>query len=471
MQSKPERTLRLPQLPLRGRGTSINPRNRFESASIAVDELYLDHMLREHSEAADAGVDCDAGSVPSRLAPPSVPAPGAQQLATQVLEDDTESVLNHVDAPDLHFRWTLNPYRGCEHGCVYCYARPGHEYLGLSCGVDFESRIFAKPRAPELLRRELARPSWEGEPIMLSGVTDCYQPVERELGITRRCLEVMLELRQPVSVITKSKLILRDLDILREMARLNLVHAAISLTTLDAKLAMAMEPRASSPRSRLDAIRTLADAGVPVMVMTAPIIPGLNDAEIPALLREASRAGARSAGYVLLRLPHQVKGLFLEWLARTVPGKAARIEALVRDTRSGELYDARWGARGWGTGPVADHVRATFEVFRRRYRLDERPPPHDRTLFRKPRREDAVGQLGLFEPVPSKSQSDFDGTRSAITPPPSSSFSAARGGSVARSGGPRRGWPARVSAPRCPAPGGSARPAAARRRVLPSSRG
>jgi DNA repair photolyase len=292
--------------------------------------------------------------------------------------------LNYVDSPDLGFHWTLNPYRGCEHGCTYCYARPTHEYLGLSSGLDFETKLFAKPRAPELLRKALCKPTWKPQPIVMAGVTDVYQPIEADHEITRRCLEVCLEFRQPVAVITKNKLILRDLDILQRLAAEGLVHAALSITTLDHKLAASMEPRASSPRARLDAVRELAKAGVPVGVMTAPIIPGLNDEEIPALLRASAGAGARWAGYVLLRLPHQNKELFLDWLRRTFPQRAAKIESLVRQTRAGELYDARWNVRGRGEGAVAENIRRTHEIFRRRYRLDARLPALETGKFRVP---------------------------------------------------------------------------------------
>ncbi|MFO0830867.1 MAG: PA0069 family radical SAM protein [Phycisphaerales bacterium] len=362
----------MPHSPMgvRGRGSGINPANRFEDQRYLVNGDFLDE-LREAGQLSN------------------------QHVATMVFDDATRSILNPVDSPDLHFKWTVNPYRGCEHGCIYCYARPGHEYLGLSCGLDFETKVFAKREAPALLRRELSKKSWQGETIMMSGVTDCYQPLEAEFRLTRQCLEVMLEFRQSVSIITKSSLIVRDLDILQEMARLNLVHAAVSVTTLDNRLAGAMEPRAASPRARLDTVRELARAGVPTCVMTAPIVPGLNDHEIPSLLREASRAGAGAAGYVLLRLPHQIKDLFLEWLQRTVPQRAAKVEALVRDTRDGALYNAEWRVRQRGEGAVADAIRATFHTFRKKYKLAERLLAHDTSLFRRPDVTEP-GQLGLF---------------------------------------------------------------------------
>jgi DNA repair photolyase len=363
------------QLPsnVRGRGSTINPPNRFERTGFVASGDYLDTAASEHEDF---------------LKPKSI--------ATSVLDDTAKTILNHVDSPDLGFAWTVNPYHGCEHGCVYCYARPHHEYLGLSSGLDFETKIFAKRDAPQLLERELSRRSWKAETIVFAGVTDIYQPLEADLQLTRKCLEVCLAFRQPVSLITKSKLILRDLDILREMASMGLVHVGISLTTLDNKLASVMEPRAASPRARLEAIRELASAGVPTLVMTAPIIPGLNDRELPSLLREASKAGATSAGYVLLRLPHQIKDIFLAWLAKHFPARASKIESLIRQTREGELYNADFSQRMRGSGNIADQINATFRVFARRYKLAQRLPPHERSLFRVPSAIADRGQLGLF---------------------------------------------------------------------------
>jgi DNA repair photolyase len=360
--------------PVRGRGAGINPGNRFESVRLHVLGEELDERLRERPEGT--------------------------QVGTQVFADKTKSVITRNDSPDLHFDWTLNPYRGCEHGCIYCYARPGHEYLGLSSGLDFETKLFAKLEAPKLLRKELSAKSWRGEPIMMAGVTDIYQPIEKDLQLTRRCLEVMLEFGQPVSVITKNHLITRDVDILSALAREGLVHAAVSITTLDAKLSAAMEPRASSPASRLDAVRTLAKAGVPVAVMNAPIIPGLNDHETPAVLRESRAHGAIAAGYILLRLPHQVKALFLEWLSREFPDRAAKVESLIRQTRLGGLYDPAFRTRQRGEGEVAENIARMFHLFRRKYKLDERLQPHNRERFGVQRapalREAPDTQLALF---------------------------------------------------------------------------
>lgn len=370
--------------PVRGRGAGINPGNRFEPLRLHVLGEHRDELLREH--------------------------PCGKQVGTQVFEDDSRSILNHVDSPDLGFHWTVNPYRGCEHGCIYCYARPGHEYLALSSGLDFETRIFAKPKAAELLRAQLLKPSWTGEKIMFSGVTDCYQPVEAELRITRACLEVCADLAQPVSIVTKSSLVLRDLDLLKELARYHAASVAVSITTLDNTLASKMEPRAGAPRERLETIRTLAAAGVPVNVMVAPIIPALNESEVPAILKAAADAGARDAGYVLLRLPFQIKALFEEWLYRHFPDRASKVLNAVREMRGGELYQSAFFTRQRGTGVRADQVAATFRLFKRKSGLggaaDRQIPggtgrdtrgaaPASNAEFLR-RRALGPGQLGLF---------------------------------------------------------------------------
>jgi DNA repair photolyase len=274
-----------------------------------------------------------------------------------------------------------------------CYARPTHEALGLSCGLDFETTIIAKPDAPRLLERELASPTWRGEPISMSGVTDPYQPQERDLGITRACLAVMSAHGQPVGIVTKNRLVVRDLDLLAPLARAGAASVAISLTTLDDALARTMEPRASAPRDRLRAMRELADAGIPVTAMIAPVIPGLTDHEMPRLLEAAADAGAGSAGWVLLRLPHQVKAIFLEWLHRELPGRAARVESAIRATRAGALSDPTWGARMRGGGALAAQIARTFEVFARRLGLDRSRAPLSRDAFRRPTLD---GQLDLF---------------------------------------------------------------------------
>ncbi|MCC6676663.1 MAG: PA0069 family radical SAM protein [Phycisphaerales bacterium] len=354
---------------IRGRGAGINPPNRFETIHLHVLGEYRDE-LREVF-------------------------PGGRQLPREVIHDVSRTIINHVDSPDIGFSWTVNPYRGCEHGCIYCYARPGHEYLGLSCGLDFETKIHAKLEAPELLCSELMAARWKGETIVMSGVTDPYQPVERELEITRRCLEVMAEFRQPVALITKNRLITRDLDLLVKLHEHRAVSAAVSLTTLDNKLASIMEPRASSPKDRLAAIRELSSAGIPVTVMTAPLIPRINDHEIPALLEAAAEAGATSAGYTFIRLPHQIKDLFLEWLARHFPDRAAHVESLVRQSRGGALYDAAWFRRHRAQGEIAGQVGRTFKLFAARTSLDRPRVGLNTTAFRRPPSQ--TGQTLLFE--------------------------------------------------------------------------
>jgi DNA repair photolyase len=320
-------------------------------------------------------------------------SPEGTQVLTKVRWDATRTIINPVDSPDISCNWTINPYRGCEHGCIYCYARPSHELLGLSSGLDFESRIYAKKDAAALLRAKLASTSWKPDTIVMSGITDPYQPVESKLRITRSILEVLAECRQPVGLITKNRLITRDLDLLGELAKYRAVSAAVSITTLDHELAVSMEPRASSPRARLDAVRQLSVAGIPVRVMVAPVIPGLNDHEIPAILRAVSEAGAKQAGYVMLRLPHQIKDLFLDWLARLHPARAARIEGLIRDVRGGKLYDSSWFTRGKGEGAMAEQINRTFKVFRRRFNLEQEIPQLSTESFRRP---ESGGQLSLF---------------------------------------------------------------------------
>ena len=285
---------------------------------------------------------------------------------TLFLEDASESVIVRNESPDIGYTAGINPYRGCEHGCAYCYARPTHEYLGFSAGLEFETRIMVKKRAPELLRRELTAKKWTPQPLGLSGVTDCYQPAERHFRVTRQILEVLAEFRNPVSIITKNFLVTRDLDVLRELAAFDAVHVYVSITTLNADLAGRMEPRASRPAQRLRAIEMLAKAGVPVGVMVAPIIPGLNDREIPAVLEGARSAGAVSAGYTMLRLPYGVKDVFAEWLKEHFPERLDRILGTVRSVRNGKLNVSEFGSRMRGEGPYADQVAQMFHVFRER---------------------------------------------------------------------------------------------------------
>jgi DNA repair photolyase len=307
-------------------------------------------------------------------------------LRTTVSHDASRTIIARNDSPDLPFTQSINPYRGCEHGCVYCFARPSHAYLGLSAGLDFESRLFAKPGAEALLERELQRPGYEAQVIAMGTNTDPYQPVERRLGITRAILEVLSAYSHPVSITTKSALIERDLDLLAPMARRGLANAALSVTTLDAGLARRMEPRAAAPRRRLDAIRALSEAGVPTAVMAAPIIPGLNDHEIERILEAAAEAGASAASYILLRLPFEIKDLFREWLEAHVPGKSARVLHLIREARGGRLNDPAFGTRMKGSGPYAELIARRFDVARRRLGLARRLAPLEVTLFRAPPR-------------------------------------------------------------------------------------
>jgi DNA repair photolyase len=365
--------------PVRGRGAQLNPPNRFEKLSL--------HVLGEH---LDTIAQSSATDGP---APDAEPLFHDRQLKTTVYRDTSRTLINPVNSPDISFDWSINPYRGCEHGCIYCYARPGHEFLGMSSGIDFESKIMAKLDAPDLLRRELAHPSWRGEVIALSGVTDCYQPIEARLEITRKCLTVMAEAHQAVSIVTKSRLVLRDLDLLQDLARFHAVSVAVSLTTLDNQLASKMEPRAASPRDRLWTIQRLASAGIPVTVMVAPIIPAINDREMPAILKAAAEAGATSAGYVLLRLPHQIKDLFDDWLARHFPDRADHVQSLLRQSHGGKLYDASFHTRQTGEGPYAHQIRQAFNVFKTRYNLSNRSAPLETHHFRPPATDN---QLALF---------------------------------------------------------------------------
>jgi DNA repair photolyase len=338
---------------------------------------------------------------PTRVVPPEEPAIGWEDpddapppLRTTVTPETTRTIISANESPDVPFERSINPYRGCEHGCVYCFARPTHAYLGLSPGLDFETRIVSKPQAPQRLREELGRAGYCCEPIALGANTDPYQPVERELRITRRILEVLAEHRHPVTIVTKSDQVLRDLDLLAPMAAERLACVMLSVTTLDRALARRMEPRAATPIRRIETIRRLSEAKVPVGVLASPMIPGLNDAELERILETAAAAGAASAGYILLRLPLELKELFTEWLREHYPLKAERVLHLVRETRGGTLYDSAFGTRMRGAGELANLIRQRFEVARRRLRLADRPAPLDVTRFRvPPRRGD---QMALF---------------------------------------------------------------------------
>lgn len=351
-----------------GRGAADNPANRFLNVLPEADYEQL-----EFDE-----------EFPRELKRPK----------TRYVEDSSKSIISENDSPDIPFRYSLNPYRGCLHGCSYCYARPTHEYFGLGAGLDFETTIFVKRRAATLFRDWLARPKYQCETVMFSGVTDCYQPVERALELTRKCLLVSQEAAQPVALITKNALMTRDIDILSELASRTLCRVALSITSLDQSLSRVLEPACSAPDSRLKAVRQLAEAGIPVHVMVAPIIPGLNDSEIPAVLRAAADAGAKSASYIMVRLPLNVEPLFLDWLKTHRPTMADKVESRLRNIRGGELSQSDFGLRMRGTGVMADQISAMFALHRKRAGLVEKLPPLRTDLFRPPK--DSHGQGTLF---------------------------------------------------------------------------
>ncbi len=295
----------------------------------------------------------------------------------EYFEDQSETIVSHNESPDVPFNYSLNPYRGCIHACAYCYARPSHEYLGFNAGLDFETKIVVKLRAAELFRKFLAKPTWIPEPINFSGVTDCYQPAERKFRLTRGCLEVARECNQPLSIVTKNALVTRDIDLLQPMAKRNLIHIFVSVTTLDNQLASNMEPRTSVPAARLRAIRQLSQSGIPVGVMVAPIIPGLNDAELPKILETAREYGAEVAGYVLIRLPLSVEPVFTEWIQRVHPAKAEMVLGRIKQCREGKLNDSTWGSRMVGSGVISDQINQLFKVFRKTLGYQEKFPPHN----------------------------------------------------------------------------------------------
>ena len=345
----------------RGRGAVTNASGRFET---------------ERRVRADSWFDFSADSAAPDEPPPPLP--------TTVTMESCRTIVTRNTSPDLGFDRSINAYRGCEHGCAYCYARPSHAYLGLSPGLDFESRLFAKPDAARALERELGRPGYECRMIALGTNTDPYQPIERRLEITREILEVLAAANHPVGITTKSALVTRDLDILGPMAERNLVRVFLSITTLDRRLARRMEPRAATPAKRLETIRALREARVPAGVMVAPVIPGLTDAEIERILEAAAWAGAEGAAYVLLRLPHEVKDLFREWLAENEPLRASRVMALVRETRGGKLNDAAFHLRGRGRGAYADLIARRFRLAVRRLGLNAERRSLDTAAFRPP---------------------------------------------------------------------------------------
>ncbi|WP_229428603.1 PA0069 family radical SAM protein [Microvirga pudoricolor] len=348
----------------RGRGAVSNPTGRFEPTT---------------REGFDDGWDRDEE---------------LYTLPTEVIVEKPRTIIAKNDSPDIGFDRSINPYRGCEHGCVYCFARPTHAFQGLSSGVDFETKIFVKPSAPDLLEKELRAPNYEPKVIALGSNTDPYQPTERQFRITRGILEVLDRASHPVGIVTKSALVTRDLDILARMADRQLARVAVSVTTLDPKLARKMEPRAASPAKRLDTIRRLSEAGIPVSVLVAPIVPAINDHEIEAILKAAWEAGARNAGYVLLRLPHDLKDLMRDWLVEHFPDKLNHVFSLLQGAHGGEDYKAEWKTRQTGVGPYAWMIGRRFETAAARIGFNERSFKLRTDLFRSPSKE--TGQLSLF---------------------------------------------------------------------------
>jgi len=333
--------------PIRGRGASWSPANRFEKLHVDLTDIdFVD-------------VDVATDEQPRRL--------------TEYFRDGTKSIITRNNSPDVGFETSLNPYRGCEHGCIYCYARPTHEYLGFSAGLDFESKIMVKTSASELLRTELESLHWQPQTLVLSGVTDPYQPIERKLRITRGCLEVLAKFRNPVAIITKNRLVTRDVDILRELAACNAVAVNISVTSLDANLQRVLEPRTSSPQARLDAIRQLRSAGIPTGVMVAPIIPGLTDHEVPKILDACAKAGAQFAGYTIIRLPWAVAPLFEHWLEEHFPDRKEKVLGRIRDMRGDRLNNSQWHKRMIGEGIFAEQIASLFRVSCRHAGIGERP--------------------------------------------------------------------------------------------------
>jgi DNA repair photolyase len=350
--------------PMRGRGASWSPANRFEKLHVDLNDLDV--------------VDSD---------PETEERP---RRGTQYFRDGTKSIISRNNSPDVGFETSLNPYRGCEHGCIYCYARPTHEYLGFSAGLDFESKIIVKTDAPELLRAELESPRWQPQTLVMSGVTDPYQPIERKLCITRGCLEVLAKFRNPVAIITKNRLVTRDIELLRDLAAQGAAAVNISVTSLDSNLQRALEPRTSSPKARLDTIRQLRSAGIPTGVMVAPIIPGLTDHEVPRILDACAKAGAQFASYTIVRLPWAVAPLFEHWLDEHFPDRKDKVLRRIRDLRGNRLNNSQWHARMTGEGIFAEQIASMFAVSSRRNRMCARPKLSCAS-FQKP-----TMQLGLF---------------------------------------------------------------------------
>lgn len=348
---------------LKGRGAQVNTHNPY----------LAERLETEHIEGLDE--------------------PLLENSPTTFIPEYPNKIINKVESPDIPLPFSMNPYQGCEHGCVYCYARNTHQYWGYSAGLDFERKIIVKPEAPELLEAALRKPSWEPKPIMFSGNTDCYQPAERKYQLTRKMLEVLLKYRHPVGMITKNSLILRDLDLLSEMAKLDLVHVAISITTLDEGLRKKLEPRTAAGKTRLKVVQKLSEAGIPVTVMAAPIIPALNHFEIPAILKGAAEAGARSCAYTMVRLNGAVAQIFEDWIRKVFPDRADKVLNQISSLHGGKLGDARFGTRMRGEGNHAEAIRHLFHVSREKHFKGQRMPPYNLDLFQVPGRGK---QLNLF---------------------------------------------------------------------------
>lgn len=345
----------------KGRGTDKNPVNRFEKLE------YVREQIENYED--------------------------EKRPETQFLKDTSKSIITYNESPDTPGDASINVYRGCEHGCIYCYARPTHEYLSFSAGLDFETKILVKPEAPELLRKELSKKNWKPQALMMSGNTDPYQLIEKELKLTRGCLEVLRDFRNPVGIVTKNALVTRDIDLLKELAEYNAVSVLISITTLDNKLATLMEPRTSKPHIRLETINKLNDAGIPTGVNIAPVIPGMTDSEIPEILKQSAEAGAKFAGYIMLRLPHGVKELFLTWLEEYFPDRKQKVENRLKELFGGKMYKAEFFVRGRGEGVYAEQVASMFKIACRKYRLNEERFELSTASFRNPGKK----QLNLFD--------------------------------------------------------------------------
>jgi DNA repair photolyase len=361
--------------PIHGRGASWSPANRFERLHIDLNDV--DAPLATSVGVVDSDPDTGPPSVAARRGEQALTCgvPGERpRRATHYFRDGSKTIISRNSSPDVGFETSVNPYRGCEHGCIYCYARPTHEYLGFSAGLDFESKIMVKTKAPELLRAELESPRWQPQVVVMSGVTDPYQPIEKQLRITRGCLEILAKFRNPVAIITKNRLVTRDIDLLRELASFNAAAVNISVTSLDANLQRVLEPRTSIPSARLEAITQLRTARIPVGVMVAPIIPGLTDHEVPKILHACAKAGAQFAGYTIVRLPWAVAPLFEHWLEEHFPERKEKILGRIRDLRgNGKLNNSKWHTRMTGEGIFAEQIASLFAVGCRRAGIGKRP--------------------------------------------------------------------------------------------------